>query len=170
MRFYELTISLENGLDESLCEVLRRDLRADVSESLTEEEGLEIEVVAGNASVSPAAAGFTACPKSLALKIAYRPLASLKPSPRNARTHSQKQIHKIAASLQKFGSVTPILIDDTGEVVAGHGRLAAAKQLGMDEVPTICLDHMSEADLGLPDRRQSTGDPSQDRVRLFVRD
>ena len=47
------------------------------------------------------------------------------------------QIHKIAASIKKFAFVNPVLLDGAGEVVAGHGRLAAAKQLGMDEVPTI---------------------------------
>src|SRR5918993_5665688 len=96
------------------------------------------------ASVSspPAAATLTTCPTSLALKIAYHPTASLKPSARNARTHSRKQIHKIAASLKKFGFVNPVLINGEGEVVAGHGRLAAAKELGIVETPTISLDHM----------------------------
>ena len=92
-------------------------------------------------------ATMTSCPASLELKVAYRPTASLKASARNARTHSAKQIHKISASVQKFGFVSPVLIDGEGEVVAGHGRLAAAKELGMAEVPTICLDHMNEADL-----------------------
>lgn len=100
-----------------------------------------------SASSPPAAASFATCPTSLALKIAYRPTASLKPSARNARTHSRKQIHKIAASLKKFGFINPVLINGEGEVVAGHGRLAAAKELGIVEIPTISLDHMSEADL-----------------------
>jgi DNA modification methylase len=82
----------------------------------------------------------------LALKVVYRPLDMLRASPRNARTHSKKQIHKIAASLRQFGFVSPILVDGQGEVIAGHGRLEAAKQLGMQEVPTICLAHLTEAD------------------------
>ncbi|WP_306461774.1 site-specific DNA-methyltransferase [Salinarimonas soli] len=80
------------------------------------------------------------------LKVVYRPLATLLPSARNARTHSKRQVHKIAASLRQFGFVSPILIDAAGEIIAGHGRLAAAQEIGLAEVPTICLDHMSEAD------------------------
>lgn len=83
---------------------------------------------------------------ALALKIVYLPIDRILPSPRNARTHSKKQIHKIASSLRKFGFVNPILIGDGGEVIAGHGRLEAARQLGLKQVPTICLSHMSEAE------------------------
>ena len=83
---------------------------------------------------------------ALTLKIVYRPIGELKPSPRNARTHSDKQIHKLVASFQRFGFNNPILVDNDGEVIAGHGRLEAARRLGMSAVPTICLSHMTEAD------------------------
>ncbi|MDR3472589.1 MAG: ParB N-terminal domain-containing protein [Devosia sp.] len=62
---------------------------------------------------------------ALALKIAYRPIGELRPSRRNARTHSDKQIHKLMQSFQRFGCVSPVLVDEAGEVIAGHGRLTA---------------------------------------------
>jgi ParB-like chromosome segregation protein Spo0J len=82
----------------------------------------------------------------LALKVAYLPIDQIRPSARNARTHGKKQIHKIASSLRTFGFVQPILIGDDGEVIAGHGRIEAARQLGLRQVPTICLSHMSDAE------------------------
>jgi DNA modification methylase len=71
----------------------------------------------------------------------------LKPYEGNARKHSDKQISKIAASIKQFGFNNPALIDKNGTIIAGHGRLEAAKRLGMTEVPTICLDHLSEAEI-----------------------
>jgi hypothetical protein len=79
------------------------------------------------------------------LTVIYQSLSELKPSPRNARTHSKHQIHQIAESIKAFGFTNPILIDRTNTIVAGHGRLAAAKLLGMDQVPTICLESLTEA-------------------------
>jgi len=79
------------------------------------------------------------------LKIEYRAPASLTPAIRNARTHSRKQITQIAASIRQFGFVNPILVDSDGAIVAGHGRVAAAKSLGLATVPTIRLDHLSTA-------------------------
>jgi DNA modification methylase len=73
-----------------------------------------------------------------------RPTDSLTPYKNNARTHSKKQIRQIADSIKRFGFTNPILVDSKGGVIAGHGRLAAAKLLGMTEVPTISLEHMSE--------------------------
>ena len=70
-------------------------------------------------------------------------LSELRPSPRNARTHSQKQIRQIAKSIKRFGFTNPILVDDQGYVIAGHGRLEAAKQLGLKSVPTLALSHLS---------------------------
>jgi DNA modification methylase len=70
----------------------------------------------------------------------------LKPAPRNARTHSKAQINKIANSVRRFGFTNPVLIDKGRNVVAGHGRIAAAKQLGMTEVPCVVLEDMSEAE------------------------
>jgi DNA modification methylase len=80
------------------------------------------------------------------LEIAYRPVGALLPYAGNARTHSERQIAQIAASIRSFGFTNPILIDADGGVVAGHGRLEAARQLGMASVPTIRLDHLSAAE------------------------
>ena len=76
--------------------------------------------------------------------IRLRPIADLKPYPRNARTHSKKQIRQIAKSIQEFGFTNPILIDAEGGIIAGHGRIEAAGLLGLEEVPTIRIDHLSE--------------------------
>lgn len=78
------------------------------------------------------------------LNIEYRPLDSLVPYSRNPRTHSEEQITQIAASIREFGFTNPILIDSNQKVIAGHGRLAAAKELGMEKVPCIDLSHMTE--------------------------
>lgn len=78
------------------------------------------------------------------LVIAYRPTASLVPDPRNARTHPKKQVDQIAASIRAFGFTNPVLVDGAGGIIAGHGRLLAAKQIGLAEVPTIALPHLSE--------------------------
>ena len=72
-------------------------------------------------------------------------VAQLQPYARNARTHSEEQVAQIAASIQEFGWTNPILVDGQGNVIAGHGRLLAAKKLGMKEVPVIELDHLTEA-------------------------
>jgi ParB-like chromosome segregation protein Spo0J len=79
------------------------------------------------------------------LKIEHRPPGELKPYAGNARTHSAKQIAQIAASIKAFGFNSPILIDREGGIVAGHGRVAAAKQLGTATVPVIRLEHLSDA-------------------------
>lgn len=71
-------------------------------------------------------------------------IETLRAAPRNARTHSKKQIRQIAESISAFGFTNPVLVDATGEVIAGHGRLAAARMLGLAEVPTLCLDWLSE--------------------------
>jgi len=71
---------------------------------------------------------------------------SLKPHPRNARRHSKGQIKQIAASIERFGFNNPVLIADDGGIVAGHGRVAAAKLLGIDTVPAVRLSHLSEAE------------------------
>ena len=79
------------------------------------------------------------------LVLTYRPTASLVPDPRNARTHPKKQVEQIAGSIQAFGFTNPILIDADGGIIAGHGRLLAAKHIGLASVPTITLPHLSEA-------------------------
>jgi ParB-like chromosome segregation protein Spo0J len=80
------------------------------------------------------------------LKIELMPLAALKPDARNPRTHSPKQLRQIADSIRKFGFTNPLLLDADSGLLAGHGRLAAAKLLGLKRVPTIRLDHLSEAE------------------------
>lgn len=77
------------------------------------------------------------------LKIEYLALSALKPWAKNARTHSNKQIRQIAASISEFGFTNPILIDSQNTVLAGHGRLAAAKLLGLSTVPCVRLETMS---------------------------
>jgi len=77
------------------------------------------------------------------LAITYRAVADLKPYPRNARTHSRKQLKQIAAAIKEFGFTNPVLIDESDQIIAGHGRVAAAKLLGLAEVPTLQLSHLS---------------------------
>jgi hypothetical protein len=79
------------------------------------------------------------------MSIVYRAVDQLKLDPANARRHSKKQIRQIAESIKTFGFNVPILIDHDGKVVAGHGRLLACRLLGMTEVPTLCLDHLTAA-------------------------
>jgi hypothetical protein len=69
----------------------------------------------------------------------------VRPDPKNPRTHSKKQIGQIAQSIKSFGFNVPILIDAEDQIVAGHGRLLAARRLGMASVPTIRIDHLDEA-------------------------
>ena len=71
------------------------------------------------------------------LRLEHWPVARLIPSPRNARTHSDIQIAEIAGSIRAFGFTNPILVGEEGDVVAGHGRLAAACLLGLTEVPVV---------------------------------
>jgi len=73
-------------------------------------------------------------------------IRDLTPWARNARTHSRKQVRQIAESIETFGFTNPVLIDEHRTILAGHGRVAAAKLLGWTEVPCLRLDHMSEAE------------------------
>lgn len=79
------------------------------------------------------------------LQLVYRCISDLRPDPRNPRTHSPKQVRQIARSIKTFGFNVPILVDGEGQVIAGHGRLLACKELGWEEVPTIALEHLTEA-------------------------
>ena len=79
------------------------------------------------------------------LQIEYRSIDALLPYARNPRTHSPAQIAKIAASIVEFGWTQPILIDGGNGIIAGHGRLAAARKLELGEVPVIELGHLSPA-------------------------
>ena len=73
------------------------------------------------------------------------PLDRLVPYDRNARTHSPEQVAQIAASIQEFGFTNPILVDGKDGIIAGHGRLQAARELAMATVPVVVLDHLTPA-------------------------
>ncbi len=79
------------------------------------------------------------------LQIVYRKVEDLIPYERNSRTHSEEQIEKVVASIKEFGWTNPILIDEEQGIIAGHGRLEAAKRLGMKEVPVLVLTGLTEA-------------------------
>ena len=67
------------------------------------------------------------------------------PYARNSRTHSDEQVAQIAGSIKEFGFTNPVLIDETGGIIAGHGRVMAARKLGLESVPAIRLDYLTEA-------------------------
>jgi len=79
------------------------------------------------------------------LTIDYRKTGELIPYINNSRTHSEQQVQQVAASIKEFGFTNPILIDEDSGIIAGHGRLQAAQMMGMDEVPTITLEGLTEA-------------------------
>lgn len=79
------------------------------------------------------------------MKITNEAIDSLIPYIRNARTHSEEQVAQIAGSIREFGFTNPVLIDGEGGIIAGHGRVMAARKLGMDDVPCIRLGHLTEA-------------------------
>ena len=80
----------------------------------------------------------------MAKRIELWPLDRLKPYDRNARTHSAEQVAQIAASIVEFGFTNPILVDSSDGIIAGHGRLSAAQELGLKTVPVVVLDHLSD--------------------------
>ena len=79
------------------------------------------------------------------LKIEYKNTDSLIPYVNNSRTHSDEQVLQVASSIKEFGFTNPLLIDEQGGIIAGHGRLMAANKLGLEQVPTITLVGLSEA-------------------------
>lgn len=79
------------------------------------------------------------------LKVEYKNIKELIPYCNNSRTHSDEQVLQIASSIKEFGFTNPVLIDGQGGIIAGHGRIMAAQKLKMDEVPTITLNDLSEA-------------------------
>ena len=81
----------------------------------------------------------------MVLVIEQHLIGDLIPYAANSRTHSDAQVAQIAASIRQFGWTNPILIDGAGTIIAGHGRLLAARKLGMEEVPCIVLDHLTKA-------------------------
>src|SRR4051812_1328292 len=82
--------------------------------------------------------------KASRLRLEFWPIDRLVPYARNARTHSPAQVAEIAGSIRAFGFANPILVGAEGDIIAGHGRLAAARQLGLTEVPVITLDDLNE--------------------------
>src|SRR5260370_21750429 len=90
-----------------------------------------------NAKTERAAAG---------IAVRWLPIEALTPDPRNARVHVPRQVARIADSIAAFGFNVPVLVDEKGGVLAGHGRVLAARRLGLEEVPAIALDHLNEAE------------------------
>jgi DNA modification methylase len=86
---------------------------------------------------------------TFAEKVEVKSVADLKPYPRNARKHSKRQVKQIAASIERFGFTNPVLVGADGQILAGHGRVAAAKLLGLQSIPTISLKHLT------PEERQA---------------
>lgn len=80
----------------------------------------------------------------MSLQVIYLPISELKGYERNARTHSEEQIEQVAQSILKFGWTNPILVGEDKTILAGHGRLEAAKFLKMEEVPTICIKGLTK--------------------------
>lgn len=78
------------------------------------------------------------------LEIQYLPIDGLIPYARNSRTHSEAQVAQIAASIREFGFTNPVLIDGQGSIIAGHGRVLAARKLKLEQVPCIMLDHLTD--------------------------
>jgi DNA modification methylase len=81
------------------------------------------------------------------LCVIYQPISTLKPRSTNPRTHSQKQITQIANAIRQFGFTNPVLVDDSNGILAGHGRVEAAKEVGLTQVPTVRLSGMTEAEI-----------------------
>jgi ParB-like chromosome segregation protein Spo0J len=79
------------------------------------------------------------------LQMEMMPVASLAPYAANARMHPAEQVAQLAASIAEFGFNVPVLVDDAGVLISGHGRVLAAKALGLDAVPAIRLGHLTEA-------------------------
>lgn len=93
------------------------------------------------------------------LKIVYRPLKDLTPYARNARTHDDRQVLQLVASIEEFGWTNPILIDERSEIIAGHGRVLAAELMGVSSIPTITL-------LGLTDAQKAAYRIADNRLPL----
>src|ERR1700720_3818334 len=79
------------------------------------------------------------------LEIVYRRVEELKPDSRNPRHHNRKQIKQLARSIETFGFTVPALVDRDGNVIAGHGRILACRELGWSEIPTVMIDGLSDA-------------------------
>ena len=86
-------------------------------------------------------------PNHRMLSVVYQDVGALKPRATNPRTHSKKQINQLANAIRRFGFTNPALVDDANGIIAGHGRVEAAKIVGLDQVPTVRLSDMSEAEI-----------------------
>lgn len=91
------------------------------------------------AKKSPAAAGAGVLDRRHDLAIVHKPVAELIPYARNARTHSDAQVEQLVGSMQQFGWTNPVLLDEGGTIIAGHGRVMAARKLRLKDVPCIVL-------------------------------
>src|SRR5690348_8810225 len=91
---------------------------------------------------SPAISQFSAASR---MSVVYHRIEQLKPDPANPRHHSKKHIRQIADSIKTFGFNAPVLVDADLNLIVGHGRVLACRELGWAEVPTLCLDHLSPA-------------------------
>jgi ParB-like chromosome segregation protein Spo0J len=113
-------------------------------------------------------------PELQSLEIKYFLIDALVPYERNPRTHSEEQIAQIAASIREFGFTNPILIDSKQGIIAGHGRLAAAKELGLEKVPCIDLSHLTDeqkrAYLIADNKLTMNGGWNEDLLRLELTD
>jgi ParB-like chromosome segregation protein Spo0J len=78
------------------------------------------------------------------LNIVYRQIKDLKPYKKNAKKHSKEQVEQIANSIKEFGFTQPVIVDKHNSVVAGHGRILGAKKAGLKNVPTVCLEELTE--------------------------
>ena len=99
--------------------------------------------------------------------IELKSVDELIPYSKNARTHSESQVAQIAASIIEFGFTNPVLIDGEKGIIAGHGRLMAAKKLGLKEVPVVVLDHLSETQKKLISLRTTSSQKMLDGMKKF---
>ena len=83
---------------------------------------------------------------SASTRVEWAPIKSLHPNPKNARTHSKKQIRQIAQSIRQFGFLNPAIVDDANMILAGHGRFEAARLEGLTHVPILRVDNLTEAE------------------------
>lgn len=82
--------------------------------------------------------------KASGIKVTYRNIRELKPYKKNAKKHPKEQVERIANSIKEFGFTQPVIIDSNNCVVAGHGRILGAKKAGLTQVPTVCLEDLTE--------------------------
>src|SRR5258706_3637335 len=93
------------------------------------------------------------------LKVSYKDPAELRRRDRNPRTHTPNQTKQIAASIKELDFINPVLIDGSNGIIAGHGRVAAAKLLGMGDIPTVRVDHLTPAQVRAELKRRSAIEP-----------